>query len=118
MAASGVSPSSGKYSEDPSDLTPSHRLLQSKPKRRHSIQVVSGFPFLSRQPSFKDANTALKEGNESTTGHSGTNTPSDIPAHHKGRRQSISESLQHVTKSMSRYNSEVFYNNSEISYID
>ena len=104
MAASGVSPSSGKYSEDPSDLTPSHRLLQSKPKRRHSIQVVSGFPFLSRQPSFKDANNAPpKDSNDSATGQSGTNTPSDIPAHHKGRRQSISESLQHVTKSMSRY---------------
>ena len=102
MAASGVSPSSGKYSDEPSDLNASHRLLQSRPKRRHSIQVVSGFPFLSRQPSFKDGSVAPKEGHESASGHSGTNTPSEIPAHHKGRRQSISESLQHVTKSMSR----------------
>ena len=102
MAASGGSPSSGKYSEDPSDLAPSHRLLQSKPKRRHSIQVVSGFPFLSRQPSFKDGSTTPGEGHGSGSGQSGTNTPSDMPTHHKGRRQSISESLQHVTKSVSR----------------
>ena len=102
MAASELSPSSGKYSEDPTDVTPSHRLrlLQSKPKRRHSIQVVSGFPFLSRQPSFGHGSVTPE--NTSTTTNASGNT-SDITTHNKGRRQSISESLQFVTKSMSRY---------------
>ena len=102
MAASGVSPSSGKYSEDPTDVTSSHRLqvLQSKPKRRHSIQVVSGFPFISRQPSFGHGNVTPTEGNNTTTNTGGNGA--DGTTHHRVRRQSISESLQIVTKSMSR----------------
>ena len=102
MAASGISPGSGKYSEDLTDVTSSHRLrlLQSKPKRRHSIQVVSGFPFLSRQPSFKDGNVTPAEGNSATANNNGNGA--DGTTHNRGRRQSISESLQLVTKSMSR----------------
>ena len=101
MAASGISPSSAKYSEDPTDVTPSHRLrlLQSRPKRRHSIQVVSGFPFLSRQPSFGHGSVTPENTNTATnTG----GTTSDATTHNRNRRQSISESLQFVTKSMSR----------------
>ena len=98
MAASGHSPDSGNLSEDSTDVTKSHRLrqFQSKPKRRHSIQVLSGFPFLTRQGSFGHGSvTPARDG-------AGTNTP-DPTTHNKNRRQSISESLQFVTKSMSRY---------------
>ena len=110
MAASGVSPSSAQYSEDPAtDQSHRSRLIHAKPRRRHSIQVVSGFPFLSRQPSFGHGSITPSENsrkNSSVLAES-TNTnvsdnASNALTHNRNRRQSISESLQLVTKSMSR----------------
>ena len=102
MAASGVSPSSAQYSEDPAtDQSHRSRLVHSKPRRRHSIQVVSGFPFLSRQPSFGHGSITPSE-NSNTNTNVSDNT-SNAHTHNRNRRQSISESLQLVTKSMSRW---------------
>ena len=108
MEASGVPPGSTNLSEESADISQSHRwrLLNSKPKRRHSIQVVSGFPFLTRQSSFSGHGShgsvsPAETSTASAAGGGGANASNTL-AHNKGRRQSISESLQVVTKSMSR----------------
>ena len=102
MAASGVSQSSAQYSEDPAtDQSHRSRLLHPKPRRRHSIQVVSGFPFLSRQPSFGHGSITPSENSNTNTNVS--DNASNAHTHNRNRRQSISESLQLVTKSMSRW---------------
>ena len=101
MASSEFRSDSVKCAEDVADVSQSHRwrILHSKPKRRHSIQVVSGPTILKRQASFPHGRVDPAAGAGASS--SGTNT-SDLNTHHKGRRQSISESLQSFTKSMSR----------------
>ena len=76
-------------------------LRQSKPKRRHSIQVISGQAFLSRQFSLGSGSASPASGRatSATDTASGDAVPPKRP---QNRRQSISVSLQHISKSMSR----------------
>jgi hypothetical protein len=78
--------------EEPAHASSESRRWKMLPKRRHSIQVVP-----PRSISTKPVNS-----DDDTIDEGGENEPGQLQVKPTSRRQSITESLQHMTKSVSR----------------